>query len=154
MIGMMVAMIEAAKTALAAIPNVELVSLLIILFTLFFGKKIIYVIGAFVLVEGLIYGFGIWWVMYLYAWPLLAYVTWLFRKQTSVWVFAAVSGVFGLLFGALCGIPYFFIGGWNMGFSWWIAGIPYDLIHGVSNFVVCLILFVPLRKVLGKLNTE
>lgn len=154
MIGMMVAMIEAAKTALAAIPNVELVSLLIILFTLFFGKKIIYVIGAFVLVEGLIYGFGIWWVMYLYAWPLLAYVTWLFRKQTSVWVFAAVSGVFGLLFGALCSIPYFFIGGWNMGFSWWIAGIPYDLIHGVSNFVVCLILFVPLRKVLGKLNTE
>lgn len=152
-IGMMVAMIEAAKISLAAIPNVELVSLLMILFTLFFGKKIVYVIGAFVLIEGMIYGFGIWWVMYLYAWPVLAWVTWRFRKQTSVWVFAGISGVFGLLFGALCSIPYFFIGGWKMGFTWWIAGIPYDLIHGVSNFLVCLILFVPLRKVLSKIET-
>lgn len=151
-IGMMVAMLEAAKLALAAIPNVELVSLLIILFTLFFEKKIIYVLQAFVLIEGIVYGFGVWWIMYLYAWPLLAFVTWLFRKQKSVWVFAAVSGVYGLLFGALCSIPYFFIGGWNMGFSWWIAGIPYDLIHGVSNFIVCMVLFVPLRKVMNKLR--
>lgn len=151
-IGMMVAMLEAAKLSLAAIPNVELVSFLIVLFTLFFGPKILYVIGAFVLIEGILYGFGIWWIMYLYAWPLLALVTWIFRRQKSVWVFAAVSGVFGLLFGALCSIPYFFIGGWSMGFSWWIAGIPYDLIHGVSNFIVCLILFVPLRKVLSRLE--
>ena len=119
-IGMMVAMIEAAKLSLAAIPNVELVSFLIILFTLFFGPKILYAIGAFVLIEGILYGFGIWWIMYLYAWPLLALVTWLFRKQTSVWVFALISGVFGLLFGALCSIPYFVIGGWKMAFSWWI----------------------------------
>lgn len=152
MIGMMVAMLEAAKLSLAVIPNVELVSLLVILFTLFFEKKIIYVLQAFILIEGLIYGFGVWWIMYLYAWPLLAFVTWVFRKQESVWVFATLSGVFGLLFGALCSIPYFFIGGWNMGFSWWIAGIPYDLIHGVSNFIVCMVLFVPLRKVMNKLR--
>ena len=35
--GMMIATIEVAKNALAFIPNVELVSLLVILFTLYFG---------------------------------------------------------------------------------------------------------------------
>lgn len=152
LIGMMVAMLEAVKLSLAVIPNVELVSLLIILFTLFFGPKIVYVLAVFVLLEGVMYGFGVWWIMYLYVWPLLALITWRLRKQESVWCFAALSGVFGLLFGAMCSIPYFFIGGWKMGVSWWIAGIPYDIIHGVSNFIICMVLFVPLRRILNKLN--
>lgn len=152
MIGMMVAILEAAKAALMMIPNVELVSFFIILFTLFFGKKIFYALPVFILVEGMIFGFGVWWVMYLYAWPVLALVTWMFRKQESVWIFATISGVFGLMFGALCSIPYFFIGGWQMGFTWWIAGIPYDLIHGVSNFILCMVLFTPLRRVLRKIT--
>lgn len=152
LMGMMVAMLEAAKTALAFIPNVELVSLFIILFTLFFEKKTIYVIEVFVLIEGILHGFGIWWVMYLYAWPLLSFVTWLFRKQKSVWVFALISGVFGLSFGALCSIPYFFVGGIQTAFSWWIAGIPYDMIHGVSNFILCMVLFLPLRNAMEKLK--
>lgn len=150
--GMMVAMMEAAKLALAVIPNVEIVSLLTILFTLVMGKKIIYVLGAFVLIEGVLYGFGIWWVMYLYCWPFLALVTWLLRRQESVWVFATASGVFGLLFGALCSLPYFVAGGWSAGFAWWIAGIPYDLIHGVSNFVLCAVLLNPLRNVLQRME--
>ena len=37
-------------------------------------KKTLYIIYIFALLEGLIYGFGIWWIMYLYAWPMLAIV--------------------------------------------------------------------------------
>ena len=57
--GMMIAIIEVAKNALAFIPNVELVSLLIILYTLYFGRKILLVIPTFILLEGCIYGFGL-----------------------------------------------------------------------------------------------
>lgn len=153
-VGMMTALLEAAKAALNALPNVELVSLLIILFTLFFGGKVLYAIAAFIVIEGMIFGFHVWWISYLYVWPLLAFVTWIFRRQESVWVFAAISGVFGLAFGALSSIPYYVIGGWSMGFSWWIAGIPYDLIHGISNFVLCMILFVPIRKVMRRQKIE
>lgn len=151
-IGMMVALLEAGKPALMVLPNIEVVSLLIILFTLFFGRKILYAIAVFVLIEGILFGFGIWWVMYLYAWPLLALVTLCFRKQESVWVFAMISGVYGLLFGAMCSLPYLFVGGWRTAFAWWIAGIPYDMLHGAGNFVVCLVLFVPLKRVLSKLE--
>lgn len=153
-IGVMVATIEAAKFALSFLPNIELVTLLIILYTFFFGKKVLYVIFSFVLIEGCRYGFGVWWIMYLYAWPLLALVTYLFRKKESVWFFSILSGAFGLCFGALCSIPYFFIGGPVTAFSWWIAGIPYDIIHCISNFTLCLVLFKPLRAVLKKLEHQ
>lgn len=148
LIGMMIATIEVAKNALAFLPNVELVSFLIILYTLYFGKRIFAVIPAFVLLEGTIYGFGLWWIMYLYVWPLLAVFTLLLRKQDSVWVFSTLSALFGLFFGALCAIPYIFLSGIKGAFAWWVAGIPFDVVHCISNFILCLILFVPMRKVL------
>lgn len=149
LIGVMIATIEAAKQALASLPNVELVTLLIILYTLFFGKRIFLVLPVFVFLEGCIYGFGIWWIMYLYAWPLLAVITLIFRRQGSLWFWAIVSGFFGLAFGALCSIPYYFISGPEYAFGWWIAGIPFDIVHCISNFILCLVLFLPLRTVLN-----
>ena len=98
LIGMMIATIEIAKRALAFLPNVELVTLLVILYTLYFGKRIFAVIPAFILLECTMYGFGLWWLMYLYVWPLLACLTLLFRKQESVWFWSILSGAFGLAF--------------------------------------------------------
>ena len=46
-IGMMIAVIEVCKFALSGIPNVELTSFWLIMFTLFFGWKIIVVVPAF-----------------------------------------------------------------------------------------------------------
>lgn len=151
--GLMLATLEVAKNALAFLPNVELVTLLVILYTLFFDKKIFFVIPGFVLLEGCIYGFGLWWIMYLYAWPLLALITLIFRKQKSVWFWSFLSGFYGLGFGALCSIPYFFVSGPKSAIAWWIAGIPYDILHCISNFILCAVLFIPLRNVLTKVST-
>lgn len=148
LIGVMIATLEAAKLAISFLMNVEIVSLLIILYTLFFRKKVFFAIYGFVLIEGLLYGFNLWWIMYLYVWTILSLLTLLFIKQQSVLFWSLLSAFFGLSFGALCSIPYFFIGGASMAFSWWIAGIPADIIHGVCNFILCLILFKPLRNVL------
>ena len=38
----------------------------------------------------------------------------------------------------MCSIPYLFIGGIHTAFAWWVSGIPFDMIHGVSNFVRCV----------------
>lgn len=152
--GLMVAVIEVTKLQMSFLPNIEPVSLLIILFTLYLGRKVSFVIAAFVCIEGVLYGFGVWWVVYLYIWPLLAGLTLLFRKHENVWVFSTMSGVFGLLFGALSSIPYFFIGGISGGFAYWISGIPFDLAHGAGNFILCLLLFHPLNKALKRLKQE
>ena len=148
LIGVMIATLEVAKLAMSYLPNIELVTLLIILYTLFFGNKIYYALAAFVLLEGCLYGFGVWWFMYLYIWPLLAILTNIVKKQQSVWFWSIFSGVYGLFYGALCSITYIFISGFKGAFAWWVAGIPFDIIHCVSNFIICMVLFIPLRKVM------
>lgn len=152
LMGMMLATIEAVKLTLAVIPGVELVTLLLIVYTLFFEKKMLYLMPAFLFIEGVIYGFGIWWFMYAYIWPLLILLTYLFRRQQSVWFWSVFSGFFGLLFGALCSLVYLFAGGVKTAFAWWISGIPTDICHGISNFVLCAVLFVPLRAALKKMK--
>ena len=59
LIGMMTAVIEVSKLALAAVPNVELVTFWIIMFSLFFGPKVIYSILVFILIEVSIYGVNV-----------------------------------------------------------------------------------------------
>lgn len=150
LIALMVAVIEVCKVVLANVPNVELTSFWIILFTLYFGKRIFYAIPVFILIEGAIYGFGLWWIMYIYAWPLLAIAVLLLRKMNTAWDWAFVSGVFGLLFGFLCAIPYIFVSGPAGAVAWWIHGIPFDLIHGIANFVIMLTLYKPMKIVMTK----
>lgn len=150
LIAMMVAIIEVCKVTLSMIGNVELTSFWIIMFTLYFGKRIFYAILIFILIEGAIYGFGLWWVMYLYTWPLLAIVVLLLRKMNTAWEWSIVSGVFGLVFGALCAIPYVVAGGLYAGFTWWVAGIPWDLIHGIANFAIMMVLYRPIRTIMER----
>lgn len=152
LVGVMTATLEAGKMAMTFLPNVEVVSLFIILYTLAFGRKTVYAIFTFIFLEGCLYGFGLWWIMYLYAWPMLSFLAWCLRKYDTPLPYAVLSGVFGLFFGALCAIPYFFIGGWSMAFTWWVSGIPYDLVHCGANFVLCLILFKPLHRCLSTIN--
>ena len=149
---LMVAIIEVSKVALAQIPNVELTSFWVIMFTLYFGTRVFYVIPVFILLEGMMYGFHLWWIMYLYAWPLLAVVVLLLRKMKTAWEWSFVSGLFGLLFGFLCAIPYIFTSGLTGAFAWWVAGIPWDLVHGVANFAIMLVLYNPMKYVMVKMN--
>ena len=82
---------------------------------------------------------------------LTAVIAVLFRQNRSRWFWSAMAGIFGLLFGALCAIPYFFVGGWAAAFSYWVAGIPVDLIHCVSNAVLTFTLLMPLYDLCIKL---
>ena len=145
------AMMMATQVALATLPNIHLVAVFVILAALLFGWKCLFSVYIFVLLEGLIFGFSMWFVNYLYVWTVLAIVAVLFRDNASKIFWAMLAGIFGLAFGALCAIPYFFVGGWSAAFSYWISGIPFDLIHCVSNAVLTFILLEPLYKLCRRL---
>lgn len=159
LIGMMVAVIEVCKVVLGVLPNIELTTFWLILFTLYFGRKIVFVVPVFILIEGFMYGIHLWWIMYLYAWPLLVLIVWIFRKKDDVWFWSFLSAAFGLSFGFLCSFPYVVIGaadgglrsGLYAGFTWWVAGIPWDIVHGVGNFVIMLVLYKPVRAIMERL---
>ncbi len=166
MLALSVALIEACKICMYQLPNIELTTFWLVIFTLFFGRKMWFVVPVFTVIEGMIFGFGDWWAMYLVAWPLLVLIVSLLRRFDSAIVFAGVSGVFGLLFGFFCSGVHFILGahgdgitewlasGARAAFGWWIAGIPYDLIHGVANFLIMLVLYRPVTSVMKKMMSQ
>ena len=149
--GILGALTFGAKVAMSFLPNIEPVSLFVILFAVVFGKKCVFPIYLYALMEILFYGINLWSINYLYVWAILALAAWLLRKQNHPLVWALVSGVFGLLFGALCAPVYLFSGGPGFAISWWISGIPFDVMHCAGNFAMALVLFVPLRRLLTRL---
>ncbi len=152
-IAVITAILEAAKFALNAVANVELVSLLTIVFTVYFGWQIsLPSLLIFAVIESLWWGINIWSVTYFYVWPVLILLTELLRNQMSRFTASCLSSLFGFGFGLLCAFTTLVISGVNAAVAWWIAGIPYDLVHGVSNLVIAFILYEPLIKVLEKLN--
>ena len=109
--------------------------------------------------EGLFFGFHVYWVSYVFIWPLLVVLAMflrrldLFQGEKAALPWAVAAAFWGLLFGPLMYIPWFCImGGWEGYFAMWIAGIPFDLTHAAGNFVFTLVLYWPLYKVLAALT--
>lgn len=140
------------QIVMAPLPNIEPVSLLVMLYAVCFGFQSMIAVYVFVFLEYLLYGFNVWSICYLYIWTILFVLAWLFRKQKSSIPFIILSALFGFAFGALCSLTYLFLFGWQSAISWWINGIVFDALHCLGNLVLAALLFNPLRKLLTKLN--
>ena len=148
---MLGALTFAAKVAMSGLPNIEPVSLFVMLFAVVFGWKGLYPIYLYVLLEILLYGIGFWNINYLYVWAILAMAAMAMRRLKNPIFWALLSGVFGLSFGFFCVPVYAVMFGFDYGIRWWQMGLYFDLTHGAGNFGIALVLFVPMRKLLTKL---
>ena len=149
--GVLGALTFAAKYVMSFLPNIEPVSLMVMLFAVVFGKKWVYPVYLYVVMEILFYGISLWNINYLYIWAVLAVAAYYLRNMRNSLAWAVLSGTFGLLFGALCAVVDIFIGGFSYAVTKWVSGIPFDIAHCLGNFVIALILFYPLRKLMEKL---
>ena len=149
--GILGALTFALKFAMAALPNIEPVSLMMVVFATVFGLKALYPCYVYVAMEILTFGIGTWNINYLYIWAIIVVAAWLMRKMEQPLAWALLSGVFGLFFGAFCAPVDVVIGGWSYAAAKWVSGIPFDMLHGAGNFVLALIMYKPLRKLLEKL---
>lgn len=138
----------AAKYVMSFLPNIEPVSLMVMLFAAVFGWKWVYPVYLYVLLEILFYGLGLWNINYFYIWAVLGVSACILKDLWHPLAWAMLSGAFGLLFGALCGLVDVFIGGVGYAVTKWVSGIPFDIMHCAGNFVIALLLFCPLRKLL------
>jgi len=148
----------ALKVAMATLPNIEPVTLMLILCALVFGWRAMATTAVYVLLEGLVFGFSTWWIPYLYVWPLLVVLTVVFRKRQNRFFWASFAAVFGFLYGFLfLPVNYFVYDMANNpgALLTYIANdIPFDTIHAVSNFVTVLVLLPPLRRVLQAMTDK
>ena len=148
------AMMFALKMVLAALPNIEPVSLLLIVYTLVFGKRAIWPLYTSVILECLTWGINLWTINYMYVWLILFWAVYALRHMRTPLGWAVLAGAYGLLFGVLCAPVYWITGGWGAAISWWVSGIPYDILHSVGNFLMILVLYRPCYHVLQKLAVQ
>ena len=153
-LGLLAALMYAAKIVMAPLPNIEPVSLLVIVYVSVLGLKALIPVYLYVLLEIFTWGPGYWTFCYLHVWAILALAAWCLRRMESSLGWALLSGAFGLSFGALCALPYWVTEGWTFALSWWISGIPFDLLHGAGNFAMTLALFRPCKKILLQLTAQ
>jgi len=91
---MLGAVIFTFKALMMALPNIHPVAVLMIAGTLCFGKSMFYCAAVYIMLEGLVYGFGLWWISYLYSWPLLILLV-LRIKGSGRLFWAIIAGLFG-----------------------------------------------------------
>ncbi len=151
LLGLMGAIMFVGKLAMAGLPNIEPVSLLIMVLVAVMGWRALFAVYVYVAMEFLTFGFGIWSVNYLYVWLVLVLLAMPMRKVRAPLPWAILSGAFGLAFGTLCTIPYLLVSGWAAALAYWISCIPFDIPHCIGNFVIALVLFRPCRDLLERL---
>ena len=153
-LSLLAALMLALQVAASGLPNIHFTAPIIILTAVFFGWKSLYAIVVFIMLEGLVWGFGLWWACYWYLWPALAIPAILMRENRVPLLWAILAAAHGLFFGALYALVYVFVGGWEMVLAKWLSGIPFDLAHCAGNFVIALLLFKPLRNLTEKLYNK
>lgn len=149
-VGLMSAALTAGKLGLSFIPNVEIVTLFLMLFAVSLGiKRALFASLVFVTTEIFLYGFSTWVLVYYALWPGLVIAAYfLSRVVKTEYGYAALAGIFGLSFGFFSAVFESFFYGFSYGVAYWIRGITFDVVHGASNFIIVLLLFNPLYNLL------
>ena len=143
----------ASKMIMEVAPNAHLLGVFTIAFTVVYRKKALYPIYTYVLLNGIFCGFATWWIPYLYLWAVLWGATMLLPKRIPEklrpLVYMLLCAAHGFLFGTLYAPAQALLYGLNFQkmIAWIISGLPWDFVHGVSNFF-CGILIVPIVKIL------
>lgn len=153
--GMLGTLMYCSKLIMEALPNIHLVGVLTIAYTVVYRRKALYPIYIFVLLQGIFGGFNLWWVPYLYIWTILWGLTMLLPKKMPTKIAPIVYTVVCSLHGFLFGVLYapaqalFFGLDFKGMLAWIAAGAVFDTVHGVSNFL-CSFLIVPIITLLKR----
>lgn len=150
------ALMLTSKILMEFLPNVHLLGMFTVMLTVVFRVKALIPIYIYVMLNGLFAGFDVWWFPYLYIWTVLWAVTMLIPKsipkKIAALIYPLLCALHGFAFGVLYAPAQAFFFGLDFGqtVAWIISGIPYDILHGVSNFFAgCLVL--PLSELVKRL---
>lgn len=154
---MLGALMFCSKVVMEFLPNVHLLGMLTMVYTLVYRHRALIPIYLYVLLNGIYAGFNMWWIPYLYIWTILWGVTMLLPrnmpKKVGAVVYPIVCALHGLAFGALYAPAQAIMFGlsFKQTLAWIVAGLPWDIVHMAGNFAAGL-LIVPLYAVLSKLE--
>ena len=159
-VGIAAATVECGKLALSALPNIEVVTLLLALYGYVFGGIGIWTALVFVCIEPLIYGFGSWTLAYILYWPFVALIFALLGKIKikNRLVLTATAVLLTVWFGVLTALIE--VGLFSGSFDnflyrfgiYYARGIVFYLLQIVTNAVLFPLLFRFLSEKLSKIK--
>lgn len=156
--GMLGALMYISKIVMDPFPNMHLLGVFTVAFTVVYRKKALFPIYIFVFITGIFSGFATWWIPHLYIWTVLWGAVMLIPKnmpkKVAPIVYIVVCGLHGFLYGILYAPSQALLFGLDFKgtVAWIVAGLPFDMVHGFSNLILG-VLIVPIIKVLKKLKT-
>ena len=154
---MLGALMFTSKILMEALPNIHLVGVMIVALTVVYRARALYAIYTFVFLTGLYGGFSLWWIPYLYVWTVLWGVTMLLPRRmppkVAPVVYSAVCAAHGFLFGTLYAPAQALMYGLDLAgmIGWIVAGLYADLLHGIGNLAVS-VLIVPLIQLIRRVD--
>ena len=141
------------------LPNIHLLGMLIMAFTVTYRVKALIPIYVYVMIQGVYAGFAAWWVPYLYVWTVL----WVFAmliprkipKVAAGIIYPILCSLHGFAFGILYAPGQALMYGLDFKgmLAWIVAGIGFDITMGISNIFAGL-LVLPFSKLLAKLSKK
>ena len=147
------ALMYSTKIIMEVLPNVHLLGVFTVAITAVYRRKALYPIYIYVFINGLFSGFAMWWIPYLYIWAVLWGAVMLLPKniptKAKPIVYMTVCALHGFLFGTLYAPAQALMFGLDFKgmIAWIAAGLPWDIVNGVSNFI-CGTLICPIIAVL------
>ena len=154
---MLGAVMYASKMMMEFAPNIHLLGVFTIAFTIVYRRKALYPIYVYVFLNGVLAGFNTWWIPYLYIWTILWGVTMLLPKnmpkRIAPIVYMVVCALHGICFGILYAPAQALLYGFSFEqtVAWIASGFYFDIIHGIGNFF-CGMLIIPIVSVLRMLE--
>ncbi|MBR4888866.1 MAG: hypothetical protein IKU17_06955 [Clostridia bacterium] len=145
-----------SKLIMEMLPNIHLLGMFTMLFTIVFRKKALLPIYIYVALTGVYAGFSMWWIPHLYLWTILWGITMVLPqkmpKAAACIVYPVVCALHGFAYGTLYAPVQALFFGFNFQqmLAWIAAGLAFDVLHGVGNFFAGM-LILPLAELLKKL---
>ena len=146
-----------SKLMMEFLPNIHLVGMFIIVYTLVYRWKALIPIYVYVFLLLFISGLSPWWVPNLYTWAVLWGITMLLPRRMPRWlcgiVYPAVCALHGLLYGVLYAPAQALMYGmnWQGMIAWIVAGLAFDITHCIGNLLAGM-LIIPMVALLQRLN--
>lgn len=158
-IAMLTALSVVSRVYLAFLPNVTLTTDILIITTLLMGIKYGIVNAVLTMVvSNMILGMGIWTIPQIISMMVIVIITGLcirpFMEKLPLWIMALFAGSMGLLYGFIISLiqaPFF---GFQYFFSYYFAGLPFDLMHAGGNLLFYYLLAPTLIPLLDKCLIE
>ena len=170
---MYAALLVGGKEALAALPNIEVVTLLVATCAFCWGLAVVLpAVNVFIAVDMAIWGVNTWIISYFVYWNLVALCFWAlskakFHKNGVQLVFAtALAVVLTAFFGVLTSAVDTLVGFTGMGFFFdfddvlvrfaalYVAGVPFFAVHIACNFALFAAAFLPLVMLNRKMKLK